>query len=71
MPIDVNGNWKDFSEDLMPDFSDIKRNTKDVDSFSSSLFSNLTSVSASASASSLPAKSRFCVNPLKQFGMKL
>lgn len=68
MPVDVNGNWKDFSEDLMPDFSDIRKNTKDVDSFSS-LFSTLTS--ASVSASSLPAKSRFCVNPLKQFGMKL
>jgi len=70
MPVDVNGNWKDFSEDLMPDFSDIRKNTKDVDSFSS-LFSTLTSASISASASSLPAKYRFCVNPLKQFGMKL
>ena len=65
MPLDINGNWIDFSKDLMPDFSGIERNTKDGD-----YFFDLSSAPAPAPVLT-PAKSRFCVNPLKQFGMKL
>jgi len=64
MPLDFNGVWKDsFSEDSVPDFYGIKRNAKDDDYFSDS---SSTPIPVPA-----PVESRFCVHPLKQFGMKL